>query len=77
MRFLKKNTTDRFLSELNSLLVKAKENMLISRDKFNYMFNPHPTIATLNALPKIHKEVRLIPGQPIVSVITNYNYIKF
>lgn len=68
---LESNPTQVFLEELKLILVKAKEDRLITQDEFKFMFNPHPTIATMYALPKIHKKVTPIPGRPIVSGCNN------
>lgn len=56
-KVLEKNPTAEFLDELKIILTKAEDERLITQDEFNYMFNPHPTIATMYALPKFHKQV--------------------
>lgn len=56
-----------FLGELKTLLTTAKNNGLILESEFKFMFNSSLTIATIYALPKVHKATRPFPGRPIIS----------
>ncbi|XP_040272050.1 uncharacterized protein LOC120988574 [Bufo bufo] len=61
------NPTDTFLGDLKLILSAAKEEKLISKEEFKYLFKLHPTTATIYAIPKVHKQRRPVPGRPIVS----------
>uniref|UniRef100_A0A8C5LSF6 Reverse transcriptase domain-containing protein n=1 Tax=Leptobrachium leishanense TaxID=445787 RepID=A0A8C5LSF6_9ANUR len=66
---LKKNPTVEFIKELESLLVKGKQDGILREEEFNFLFNNKCKTAIFYFIPKIHKNQQNPPGRPIISGI--------
>lgn len=49
------NTTTKYLDELKALLMEAKEREMLSEAELKCIYNTSLAIATIYALPKVHK----------------------
>ena len=66
------DTLSSWVSQLKEmLLVKrpswVKENDWISSNKYEFLYNKNPRMASFYVLPKIHKCAMNPPGRPVVS----------
>lgn len=70
-RILDGDPSETFLSQLETLLVEALDEKIISKNECNFMLSKHPQLATFYALPKVHKGLDPLRGRPIVSGVSS------
>ncbi|KAM4012040.1 uncharacterized protein ACNLHF_005390 isoform 1-T3 [Anomaloglossus baeobatrachus] len=66
------NPLSSFNIQLNKILIRAKDDGIISSELASALQVAEPTIATLYLLPKIHKNCDTPPGRPIISGRGNF-----
>ena len=66
---LKTDPTDSFQREIFTFLDGARNNGLISKSEFNFLYCQHPIRPVFYTLPKCHKSMTDPPGRPIVAQI--------
>lgn len=64
---LEGNPIVKYLDKLKGLFLGARENEILTEAEFKFIYNTAPTIATIYAIPKVHKSARPVPGRPIIS----------
>ncbi|CAJ0939422.1 unnamed protein product [Ranitomeya imitator] len=64
---LQVNPTQRFKSELDTIIEEALNSGLIDAKLAKYLTVEHPVVPVQYTLPKIHKDLQRPPGRPIVS----------
>lgn len=61
-RLLTSNPIEVFRQQLESLLIKALDLKIISKNECEFMLPKHPQTATFFTLPKVHKGLNPLRG---------------
>lgn len=70
-RKLPLNSTMKYKSELERLILEVKGKSIINEREFTYLNIRHSCIPVICYLPKVHKNLENLPGRPIISGINS------